>query len=205
MPRKCTVCQHPERKEIDRRIIEGQGSGPAIARLFNLSHDAIARHRRHIDNAIRSAQLVKSTGFRELLQAVERLIAKLQKHLTNPRKSEIWFQESRELRNWIALRARLAGKLVADDGEDRKRAGDVFNIQFIAPDCKPVKIPLSVYGALPASVFNAAKAENSDAVLQETHKISDEQGVSDRGNGSSAPTSMQLSTELLNGEDSNGA
>lgn len=160
MPRKCTVCQHPERKEIDRRIVEGQGSGPAIARLFNLSHDAVARHRRHIDNAIRNAQLVKSTGFRELLQAVERLIAKLQKHLSNPRKSEIWFQESRELRNWIALRARLAGKLVADDGEGKSRAGDVFNIQFVGPDKRPVTIPMAVYAALPKSVFEAgAEAE----------------------------------------------
>jgi hypothetical protein len=160
MGRKCTVCAHPDKAEIDRKIVENDGSGLAIARLFGLSDDAVARHRSHLKSAIRNAQVIKSTGFQELTKAIDRLVLKVEKHLSISAKSEIWFKESRELRNWVALRAKLAGKLVKDEAEGpHKREGDAYNIVFVSPDGQQAKIPLSVYRALPPSAFKQAQGD----------------------------------------------
>ena len=81
------------------------------------------------------------------------MILKVEKHLSNTAKSEVWFKESRELRNWVALRAKLAGKVVVEgEGEGRKQ-GDSYNIVFRGPDGEPLRIPLAVYEALPPEVF----------------------------------------------------
>jgi transposase-like protein len=45
MPRRCTVCDHPERPTVDALLLEGGESNRAIARRFGLSKDAVARHR----------------------------------------------------------------------------------------------------------------------------------------------------------------
>ena len=37
MPRKCSVCAHPSKAEIDKRIVAGGESALTIARLFDLS------------------------------------------------------------------------------------------------------------------------------------------------------------------------
>ncbi|MGA7589048.1 MAG: hypothetical protein WBW02_00985, partial [Candidatus Sulfotelmatobacter sp.] len=124
------------------------------------SKDSVLRHRRHIDNAIRAAQVIKSTGFQELTAAIERLTAKMQRHLSSPRRSETWFQESRELRGWVTLRSKLAGKVVVGESEGR-RQGDTYNIVFRGPDGEPLKIPLKVYERLPAELF--AESESASA------------------------------------------
>jgi hypothetical protein len=171
MGRKCTVCAHKDKAEIDRRIVANEGSALAIARCFDLSKDSVLRHRRHLDSAIRNAQLVKSTGFQELTTAVERLTAKMQRHLTNSQRSDVWFKESGELRQWIALRAKLAGKLVPDDAGAPRKSGDSYCVQFIGPGGKPVSIPLAVYRALPAFKNGAEGAETGHQL--DTSTVSD--------------------------------
>ncbi len=162
MGRKCTVCQHPDIAEINRKIVANDGSTLAIARLFGLGDDAVARHRSHIKTAIRNAQVLKNTGFQELTKAIDRLVLKVEKHLSISAKSEVWFKESRELRNWVALRAKLAGKFVKDDAEGpQKREGDSYNIILVDPDGQPTKIPLAVYRALPSSAFEQAQGNGA--------------------------------------------
>jgi hypothetical protein len=170
MSRKCTVCAHKDKAEIDRKITANEGSALTISRLFNLSKDSILRHRRHISIAIRSAQSIKAQGFSELLKGVERLIRRMEKRLSDSQRAEGWFKESAELRQWIALRAKLAGKLVKDEaGGAQKREGDRYSVVFIAPDGKPAEIPLSVYRALPKSVFDKA----TDSVSVDSEKKSE--------------------------------
>ena len=47
------------------------------------------------------------------------MILKVEKHLSNTAKSEVWFKESRELRNWVALRAKFQAGVVGES-----KAGD---------------------------------------------------------------------------------
>ncbi|MBI5428303.1 MAG: hypothetical protein HZA02_08520 [Nitrospinae bacterium] len=44
MPRKCTVCGHPKRREIDRLLIQG-GTIRGIAKQFRLNSNAVHRHK----------------------------------------------------------------------------------------------------------------------------------------------------------------
>lgn len=56
MPRRCTVCDHPQREEIDRQLVCGQAYRK-IADQFSLSFGSIARHKEsHIPDALVKAQ-----------------------------------------------------------------------------------------------------------------------------------------------------
>jgi hypothetical protein len=50
MPRVCTVCAHEDAFEINEAIVGvgGQKSNRAIARQYDLHHDAVRRHKDHI-------------------------------------------------------------------------------------------------------------------------------------------------------------
>lgn len=67
----CTVCAHPDKVEIDRLIIDGT-SNRAIARQFNLSKDAVRRHK---DSDI-PKELLKAKDIKEYTTA-ERLACRL--------------------------------------------------------------------------------------------------------------------------------
>lgn len=55
MAPRCTVCSHPDRDKIDRRLVGGE-SARGIAREFGLSHAAADRHRaRHIPHELAQA------------------------------------------------------------------------------------------------------------------------------------------------------
>ena len=72
MPRRCSICQHPERDEIDARLIGGQPLRN-VAKQFGVSVTALHRHKeRHLPAHLRQAQ-----GAEERLSA-DRLLADLQ-------------------------------------------------------------------------------------------------------------------------------
>jgi hypothetical protein len=51
MPRRCSVCIHPDRLQIDQAIVSGN-SYRTVAQQFALSRDAVVRHRRHLSVAV---------------------------------------------------------------------------------------------------------------------------------------------------------
>ena len=56
MPRRCTVCDHPQRVEIDMQLVCGE-SYRTIADQFGLSKTALIRHKEsHIPDALVKAQ-----------------------------------------------------------------------------------------------------------------------------------------------------
>ena len=56
MPRKCSVCAHPDLAEINAAIIRGD-SLRDIARQYHLSKDAVARHsKKHLPVALAKAK-----------------------------------------------------------------------------------------------------------------------------------------------------
>ena len=53
MPRRCTICDHPDREAIDKALMDSRNSIRNIARQFAVSHHALGRHRkRHISAAV---------------------------------------------------------------------------------------------------------------------------------------------------------
>ena len=47
MPRQCSICSHPQKAEIDRAVLRGEGGYRVISKRFGISISALFRHRRH--------------------------------------------------------------------------------------------------------------------------------------------------------------
>lgn len=79
MPRRCTVCTHPEAHEINLAILRGTGSKRGIARHFGIDDASL---RRHSENHL-SAQLA---GFRvRSAQDLQELNAEFERRLSEHR------------------------------------------------------------------------------------------------------------------------
>src|ERR1700682_1056662 len=58
MPRKCSICVHDDRGEIEQALLCGD-SYRTIAQRFAISRDAVVRHRRHLPAALTHAHEAK--------------------------------------------------------------------------------------------------------------------------------------------------
>ena len=57
MPRRCTVCAHPEREAIDAALVAGSDSLRTIAARFGVSKSSLIRHRdKHLPETLTKAQ-----------------------------------------------------------------------------------------------------------------------------------------------------
>ncbi len=54
VPRRCTICTHPQREEIDRALASGQPFR-TIAVRYGVSATSLKRHRAHVQDAIQQA------------------------------------------------------------------------------------------------------------------------------------------------------
>ena len=77
MPRKCTVCIHPQRTEIEKALLDGE-SYQSIADRFGLSKTAVGSHKRngHIEQHIAEAKKA------EEIADADDLLARLEMLLT---------------------------------------------------------------------------------------------------------------------------
>jgi hypothetical protein len=77
MPRRCTVCDHPERHGIDETLVTG-APYRSVAKRFGLSESAVYRHKiEHLP-----AHLLKAREVEEMAQADDLLeqVRNLQRH-----------------------------------------------------------------------------------------------------------------------------
>jgi hypothetical protein len=65
MPRRCSVCIHPDRQQIDQAIVSGN-SYRTVAQQFAISRDAVVRHRRHLSVALSLAKTLGVLSFTPL-------------------------------------------------------------------------------------------------------------------------------------------
>jgi len=75
MPRRCTVCDHPQREAIDAALVSDSEPNRAIADRFGIGLSALGRHRReHIPEALARAQ--QARGDRAATAVARRVEAK---------------------------------------------------------------------------------------------------------------------------------
>jgi hypothetical protein len=80
MPRRCTVCAHPDAILINEAIIRigehGKLSNRAITRQYDLSKDAVRRHREHIPEmlarASRAEEIARADSLLDRLEDLQR-------------------------------------------------------------------------------------------------------------------------------------
>jgi hypothetical protein len=96
MPRRCTICFHTERDEIDREL-SGGGAIPAVSAKWGVSTDAIKRHKvNHLLPEMRE-QLAGDEDLRDVdvLAEMRGLYARMKGHL----------ERVEETNNWQAIKA----------------------------------------------------------------------------------------------------
>lgn len=133
MPRRCTVCIHPQRDEIERAIARGE-SYRSIAHQYSVSHTAIIRHARaHLPQPVQAAvqaEMVEHgasilSQVRELNQKARQLLeeAAAKGRYTG---AAAFLKEAREL---LTLEARLLGEL---DTRDRVEVHTHLDVRALA-------------------------------------------------------------------------
>ena len=133
MPRRCTVCTHPQREEIDRAIAQGQ-SYRAIARQYHLNVHTISRHARiHVPKAVREAVRVQTAEHGSSILSQVRELHRRALQLLDEAASKdrytgaaAFLKEAREL---LTLEARLLGEL---DTRDRVEVHNYLDARTLA-------------------------------------------------------------------------
>jgi len=73
LPRKCSVCEHIQVKDIDESLVNGTGLRK-IAERFSLSTTAVHRHKKHLNGTlIKAREVMKITHADNLLEQVKYL------------------------------------------------------------------------------------------------------------------------------------
>jgi hypothetical protein len=87
--RKCSICTHPKRNEIDKSLAADGAILRAISQQFHVSKDSL---RRHMDNGHIAEKIAKATHLQEIHEA-DSLLTQMQRV-----KDETWVihKESRE-------------------------------------------------------------------------------------------------------------
>jgi len=93
MGRKCTVCSHPQREEIDKEIVGNTATYRDIAKRFHVQKDAVFRHVAHIPPQIVKAKGEELIAWADgLLGEWEELRGDIKILKTKAQKAESWDQ-----------------------------------------------------------------------------------------------------------------
>ncbi|MFL6448521.1 MAG: hypothetical protein ACJ746_12645 [Bryobacteraceae bacterium] len=154
MPQKCSICNHPDRLEIDRAVIAGTPLRD-IAGQFGPSKTAIARHRPHISNAIAATveaqDLARSGTLLEDIHAGRARAEKLYQAAVNilenalrenaPQNALAAIKSAavalREARSFMALNAEVTGEI---------KQNPTNQIMIVMPAGVPGRNPLDYEG-----------------------------------------------------------
>lgn len=115
MPRRCSICDHPDREAINRELSSGGAIG-TIAAVFGASPDALKRHKaNHLMPAQRD-RLVSDPELADVdvLSEVRTLYRKMRDHLDRAEAATDWpslVAFHREARADLELLAKLVGRL----------------------------------------------------------------------------------------------
>ena len=150
MPRKCSICINEQRPEIERSVLAGD-SYRTVAQRFDVSRDAVVRHRRHLmpatPNSLRIEQIFQSGTLVEQLRSLTSEAQRLKEKAETAGDFRTALAAVRELCRIVELVAKLRGELnerpeinvvnVQLDAETAKKIGDTFlarhQVQEILP------------------------------------------------------------------------
>jgi hypothetical protein len=139
VPRKCSICIHNRRREIEQAMLSGV-SYRVVAQRCAVSRDAVVRHRRHLPAALERAQELK-----EVVHG-DSLLAQLRELTSEAQRLKAIAEEAgdyraalaavRELCRIVELMAKLSGELdshsetkilnVTLDAESARRISETF-------------------------------------------------------------------------------
>lgn len=120
MPRKCSVCSHPERDKLDQALMVGETLRD-IARRWSVSKDALARHKAdHLPAVLVKAQEAQEAARADdLLSQVKAIMARVQKLFDA---CDAWLTDPVDLARYdIGPRAEDIMVIYIEEGPDGKQ------------------------------------------------------------------------------------
>jgi hypothetical protein len=127
MPRRCSVCTHPRRPEIDHAIVSGN-SYRTVAQQFTISRDAVVRHRRHFSVALvkplSSEQMSPSEALLGQLEELKSEAQRLKQKAEQEGDYRTALAAVRELCRIVELVAKLCGQI------DSRTETKILNVNF---------------------------------------------------------------------------
>ncbi|HEU4700688.1 MAG TPA: hypothetical protein VFS40_16000 [Gemmatimonadales bacterium] len=130
MPRRCTVCAHPERDAIDAALVADRDGNRRIASQHGLSEIAVRRHREnHLPETLAKAAEAEEAArgddlLTEMVDLHRRTLAVLAA-AEQSKEHRLALGAIREARGNLDLRAKLEGKLRDGATVNLQMAGDV--------------------------------------------------------------------------------
>jgi hypothetical protein len=139
VPRKCSLCIHDRREQIEQALLCGD-SYRMVAQRFAVSRDAVVRHRRHLPTALAHAHESKEAFHgHSLLAQLRELTSEAQRLKATAEKAGDYraaLAAVRELCRIVELMAKLSGELdshsetkilnVTLDAETARRISETF-------------------------------------------------------------------------------
>jgi transposase len=114
MPRRCSVCIHEQRPEIERSVLAGD-SYRTVAQRFRVSRDAVVRHRKHLTvevaNPLCSEQITQSETLLAQLEELKSEAQRLKQKAERAGDYRAALAAVRELCRIVELVAKLCGRM----------------------------------------------------------------------------------------------
>lgn len=116
MPRACTVCTNPKRRDIDAALTGGSASNRRIAAQFGVSEQAIRRHHKEhvpasLAQAAKAAEVTEATTLLEQVSHLRDRSLRLLSRAEDAGDLRTALQGIREARACVELLAEVEGKL----------------------------------------------------------------------------------------------
>ena len=141
MPRTCTVCPHPHRDQIDRRLLDGAPLRN-IAKQFSVSSASLFRHNKHIaktlSHARQEAEILRADGLMEHLNHLTSEAARLKQKAEQAKDYRTALAGVREMSRLLELVMRLALEMQERtsefdfDGRPLEQLSDAELLQILA-------------------------------------------------------------------------
>ena len=136
MPRKCSICTNSQRPEIEKAVLAGN-SYRTVAQRFQVSRDAVVRHRRHLTattpNSIQIERIFESGTLVEQLHRLTSEAQRLKEKAEMAGDFRTALAAVRELCRIVELVAKLRGEI---DGHNEI---NVVNFQLDAETVKRIE------------------------------------------------------------------
>ena len=114
MPRRCSICIHERRPEIERSVLAGD-SYRTVAQRFRVSRDAVVRHRKHLTVAVAkplgSEQITQSESLLAQLEELKNEAQRLKQKAERAGDYRAALAAVRELCRIVELVAKLCGQM----------------------------------------------------------------------------------------------
>jgi len=141
MPRTCTVCPHPHRDQIDRRLLDGAPLRN-IAKQFSVSSASLFRHNKHISKTLsharQEAEVFRADGLMEHLNHLTAEAARLKQKAEQAKDYRTALAGVREMSRLLELVMRLALEMQERtsefdfDGRPLEQLSDAELLQILA-------------------------------------------------------------------------